>query len=146
MSIKSTILGFPRMGSDRQLKKLVEGFWSGKVSEQELAEGSKQLRADHWALQASYGLTEIPVGDFSYYDHVLDAAFAAGIIPERYQQVDNSGTQAYFAMGRGLQNKAIGIDVPSLEMKKWFDTNYHFMVPEVADNQEFRLHSTKVVD
>ncbi|KAJ2375656.1 methionine-synthesizing 5- methyltetrahydropteroyltriglutamate--homocysteine methyltransferase [Coemansia sp. RSA 2611] len=146
MSIKSTILGFPRMGSDRQLKKLVEGFWSGKVTEQELADGSKQLRADHWALQASYGLTELPVGDFSYYDHVLDAAFAAGIIPERYQQVDNSGTQAYFAMGRGLQNKAIGIDVPSLEMKKWFDTNYHYMVPEVADDQTFSLHSTKVVD
>ncbi|KAJ2492188.1 methionine-synthesizing 5- methyltetrahydropteroyltriglutamate--homocysteine methyltransferase [Coemansia sp. RSA 2050] len=146
MSIKSTILGFPRMGSDRQLKKLVEGFWSGKVTEQELAEGSKQLRADHWALQASYGLTELPVGDFSYYDHVLDAAFAAGIIPERYQQVDNSGTQAYFAMGRGLQNKSIGIDVPSLEMKKWFDTNYHYMVPEVADDQAFSLHSTKVVD
>ncbi|KAJ2811062.1 methionine-synthesizing 5- methyltetrahydropteroyltriglutamate--homocysteine methyltransferase [Coemansia furcata] len=146
MSIKSTILGFPRMGSDRQLKKLVEGFWSGKVTEQELAEGSKQLRADHWALQASYGLTEVPVGDFSYYDHVLDAAFAAGIIPERYQQVDNAGTQAYFAMGRGLQNKSIGIDVPSLEMKKWFDTNYHYMVPEVADNQTFNLHSTKVVD
>ncbi|KAJ2750672.1 methionine-synthesizing 5- methyltetrahydropteroyltriglutamate--homocysteine methyltransferase [Coemansia pectinata] len=144
MSIKSTILGFPRMGSDRQLKKLVEGFWSGKVTEQELAEGSKQLRADHWALQASYGLTEVPVGDFSYYDHVLDAAFAAGIIPERYQQVDNAGTQAYFAMGRGLQNKSI--DVPSLEMKKWFDTNYHYMVPEVADNQAFSLHSTKVVD
>ncbi|KAJ2013649.1 methionine-synthesizing 5- methyltetrahydropteroyltriglutamate--homocysteine methyltransferase [Coemansia sp. RSA 922] len=146
MSIKSTILGFPRMGSDRQLKKLVEGFWSGKVTEQELAEGSKQLRADHWALQASYGLSEVPVGDFSYYDHVLDAAFAAGIIPERYQQVDNAGTQAYFAMGRGLQNKSIGIDVPSLEMKKWFDTNYHYMVPEVADNQVFSLHSTKVVD
>ncbi|KAJ2884751.1 methionine-synthesizing 5- methyltetrahydropteroyltriglutamate--homocysteine methyltransferase [Coemansia aciculifera] len=144
MSIKSTILGFPRMGSDRQLKKLVEGFWSGKVTEQELAEGSKQLRADHWALQASYGLTEVPVGDFSYYDHVLDAAFAAGIIPERYQQVDNAGTQAYFAMGRGLQNKSI--DVPSLEMKKWFDTNYHYMVPEVADNQAFSLHSTKVID
>ncbi|KAJ1999746.1 methionine-synthesizing 5- methyltetrahydropteroyltriglutamate--homocysteine methyltransferase [Coemansia thaxteri] len=146
MSLKSTILGFPRMGSDRQLKKLVEGFWSGKVTEQELAEGSKKLRADHWALQKSYGLSEVPVGDFSYYDHVLDAAFAAGIIPERYQQVDNGGTQAYFAMGRGLQNKAIGIDVPSLEMKKWFDTNYHFMVPEVADGQVFKLHSTKVVD
>ncbi|KAJ2074065.1 methionine-synthesizing 5- methyltetrahydropteroyltriglutamate--homocysteine methyltransferase, partial [Coemansia sp. S155-1] len=116
------------------------------VTEQELAEGSKQLRADHWALQTSYGLTEVPVGDFSYYDHVLDAAFAAGIIPERYQQVDNAGTQAYFAMGRGLQNKSIGIDVPSLEMKKWFDTNYHYMVPEVADNQAFSLHSTKVVD
>ncbi|KAI8324297.1 cobalamin-independent methionine synthase [Martensiomyces pterosporus] len=146
MSIKSTILGFPRMGSDRQLKKLVEGFWAGKVTEAELAEGSKSLRAEHWALQKSYGLTEVPVGDFSYYDHVLDAAFAAGIIPERYQQVDNSGTKAYFAMARGLQNKSIGVDVPSLEMKKWFDTNYHYMVPEVADNQQFTLHSTKVLD
>ncbi|KAJ2142834.1 methionine-synthesizing 5- methyltetrahydropteroyltriglutamate--homocysteine methyltransferase [Coemansia sp. RSA 1807] len=146
MSIKSTVLGFPRMGSDRQLKKLVEKFWAGKATEQELVEGSKQLRADHWALQKQHGLTEVPAGDFSYYDHVLDAAFAVGIIPERYQQLDTAGTQAYFAMARGLQNKSIGIDVPSLEMKKWFDTNYHFMVPEVADNQKFVLHSTKVVD
>ncbi|KAJ2422327.1 methionine-synthesizing 5- methyltetrahydropteroyltriglutamate--homocysteine methyltransferase, partial [Coemansia sp. RSA 2524] len=76
MSIKSTVLGFPRMGSDRQLKKLVEKFWAGKATEQELVEGSKQLRADHWALQKQHGLTEVPAGDFSYYDHVLDAAFA----------------------------------------------------------------------
>ncbi|KAJ2720773.1 methionine-synthesizing 5- methyltetrahydropteroyltriglutamate--homocysteine methyltransferase [Coemansia sp. Benny D115] len=144
-AIKSTILGFPRMGSDRQLKKLVESFWAGKVTEAELIAGSKQLRTDHWALQSSYGLTEVPVGDFSYYDHVLDAAYSVGVIPERYQQLD-SGVQAYFAMARGLQKKSEGIDVPSLEMKKWFDTNYHFMVPEIADNQKFTLHSTKVVD
>ncbi|KAJ1718323.1 methionine-synthesizing 5- methyltetrahydropteroyltriglutamate--homocysteine methyltransferase, partial [Coemansia biformis] len=146
MSVKSTILGFPRMGSDRQLKKLVESFWAGKATEQELAEGSKALRAEHWALQTSYGLSEVPVGDFSYYDHVLDAAFAVGIIPERYRQLDVAGTQAYFAMARGLQDKAIGVDVPSLEMKKWFDTNYHYMVPEIADDQTFALGSTKVVD
>ncbi|KAJ2389933.1 methionine-synthesizing 5- methyltetrahydropteroyltriglutamate--homocysteine methyltransferase [Coemansia sp. RSA 2559] len=145
-SVKSTILGFPRMGSDRQLKKLVEGFWAGKVTDAELVEGSKKLRAEHWALQASHGLSEVPAGDFSYYDQVLDAAFAVGVIPERYQQLDSAGTQAYFAMARGLQDKSINIDVPSLEMKKWFDTNYHYMVPEISDNQEFRLHSTKVVD
>ncbi|KAJ2661809.1 methionine-synthesizing 5- methyltetrahydropteroyltriglutamate--homocysteine methyltransferase [Coemansia sp. RSA 1200] len=145
-SIKSTILGFPRMGSDRQLKKLVEGFWAGKVTDAELVEGSKKLRAEHWALQTSYGLSEVPVGDFSYYDQVLDAAFAVGVIPERYQQLDSAGTQAYFAMARGLQDKSIGVDVPSLEMKKWFDTNYHYMVPEISDNQEFVLHSTKVID
>lgn len=145
-AIKSTILGFPRMGSDRQLKKLVEGFWSGKVTKQALLEGSKQLRADHWAIQKAHGLTEVPVGDFSYYDHVLDAAFMVGIIPERYYQVDNGGLQAYFAMARGLQDKSQGVDVPSLEMKKWFDTNYHFMVPEISDSQKFKLHSTKVLD
>ncbi|KAJ2162874.1 methionine-synthesizing 5- methyltetrahydropteroyltriglutamate--homocysteine methyltransferase [Coemansia sp. RSA 552] len=141
---KSTILGFPRMGSDRQLKKLVEAFWAGKATEQELVEGSKKLRADHWALQSSYGLNELPAGDFSYYDHVLDAAFAVGIIPERYQQL--SGIQTYFAMARGLQDKSIGVDVPSLEMKKWFNTNYHYMVPEIADGQKFVLNSTKVID
>ncbi|KAJ1904837.1 methionine-synthesizing 5- methyltetrahydropteroyltriglutamate--homocysteine methyltransferase [Coemansia sp. IMI 209127] len=145
-SIKSTILGFPRMGSDRQLKKLVEGFWAGKVTSAELVEGSKKLRAEHWALQVSHGLSEVPVGDFSYYDQVLDAAFAVGVIPERYQQLDSAGTQAYFAMARGLQDKSINADVPSLEMKKWFDTNYHYMVPEISDNQKFTLHSTKVVD
>ncbi|KAJ1798274.1 methionine-synthesizing 5- methyltetrahydropteroyltriglutamate--homocysteine methyltransferase [Coemansia sp. RSA 2399] len=145
-SIKSTILGFPRMGSDRQLKKLVEGFWAGKVTSAELVEGSKKLRAEHWALQVSHGLSEVPVGDFSYYDQVLDAAFAVGVIPERYQQLDSAGTQAYFAMARGLQDKSINADVPSLEMKKWFDTNYHYMVPEISDNQQFTLHSTKVVD
>ncbi|KAJ2609019.1 methionine-synthesizing 5- methyltetrahydropteroyltriglutamate--homocysteine methyltransferase [Coemansia sp. RSA 1365] len=146
MSIKSTILGFPRMGSDRQLKKLVEGFWAGKATEQELVEGSKKLRADHWALQKTHGLSEVSVGDFSYYDHVLDTAFAVGIIPDRYKQLDTAGTQAYFAMARGLQDKSIGVDVPSLEMKKWFDTNYHYMVPEIADAQKFVLHSTKIID
>ncbi|KAJ1742307.1 methionine-synthesizing 5- methyltetrahydropteroyltriglutamate--homocysteine methyltransferase [Coemansia sp. RSA 989] len=146
MSIKSTILGFPRMGSDRQLKKLVEGFWANKITEQDLIEGSKKLRAEHWALQNQYGLTQVPVGDFSYYDQVLDAAFTVGIIPERYQQLDIAGTQAYFAMARGLQDKSINVDVPSLEMKKWFDTNYHFMVPEISDEQRFTLHSTKVVE
>ncbi|KAJ1860137.1 methionine-synthesizing 5- methyltetrahydropteroyltriglutamate--homocysteine methyltransferase [Coemansia sp. RSA 2703] len=146
-SIKSTILGFPRMGSDRQLKKLVESFWAGKIPETELVEGSKKLRAEHWALQTSYGLTEVPAGDFSYYDHVLDTAYSVGIVPERYQNLDKEGgIQAYFAMARGLQNKSIGVDVPSLEMKKWFDTNYHFMVPEISDDQQFNLHSTKVVD
>ncbi|KAJ2594696.1 methionine-synthesizing 5- methyltetrahydropteroyltriglutamate--homocysteine methyltransferase [Coemansia sp. RSA 1721] len=146
-SLKSTILGFPRMGSDRQLKKLVEGYWAGKITETELADGSKKLRAEHWELQRSYGLTEVPAGDFSYYDHVLDTAYAVGVVPERYQALDKeNGLQAYFAMARGLQNKSIGVDVPSLEMKKWFDTNYHFMVPEIADDQQFSLHSSKIVD
>ncbi|KAJ1675770.1 methionine-synthesizing 5- methyltetrahydropteroyltriglutamate--homocysteine methyltransferase [Spiromyces aspiralis] len=141
----ATILGFPRMGSNRQLKKAVEAFWASKISESELLDRTKQLRKEHWELQASLGLKQVPVGDFSFYDHMLDHAVLFGIVPERYN-VTKPGLECYFAMARGLQAPDRGIDVPSLEMVKWFDTNYHYMVPQIAENQTFALDSTKIID
>ncbi|KAJ1971900.1 methionine-synthesizing 5- methyltetrahydropteroyltriglutamate--homocysteine methyltransferase [Dimargaris xerosporica] len=143
-ALQSTILGFPRIGAHRELKKLVEGFWLGKVSEAALLTEAKALRAKHWKLQHDAGIDLVPSGDFSLYDLVLDTAYTFGAIPTRYQALPAGFTQ-YFAMARGLQkplSEASGddaIDVPAMEMKKWFDTNYHYIVPELVTNQSFTL-------
>ncbi|KAJ1921987.1 methionine-synthesizing 5- methyltetrahydropteroyltriglutamate--homocysteine methyltransferase [Mycoemilia scoparia] len=142
--MSASILGFPRIGSKRQLKTAVEGFWSKKISQEELLSQARQLRQDHWNLQSSQGLTQVPVGDFTFYDHVLDHAILFGIVPERYNAAD-AGLERYFALARGLQVPSRNIDLPSLEMVKWFDTNYHYMVPELAINQEFALDSSKII-
>ncbi|EGG23812.1 5-methyltetrahydropteroyltriglutamate-homocysteine-S-methyltransferase [Cavenderia fasciculata] len=138
----STILGFPRMGENRDLKKIVEAFWQGKVNAQELVAGAAKLREVHWALQKNVGIDLIPSNDFSFYDHVLDHVHMFGAIPTRYEPVVASeggvaSLATYFAMGRGLQNQQV--DVCSMEMRKWFDTNYHYMVPELQANQTFKL-------
>ncbi|KAJ9069953.1 methionine-synthesizing 5- methyltetrahydropteroyltriglutamate--homocysteine methyltransferase [Entomophthora muscae] len=147
--VSSANLGFPRMGANRELKKLVEAYWAGKVTEQELQQGSKDLRAAHWKLQKDSGIDIIPSNDFSFYDHVLDAAHTFGVIPSKYQHLQ-SGLESYFAMGRGLQRagdaNVQAVDVPAQEMKKWFDTNYHYIVPEFTSNQQFSLANSKPID
>jgi 5-methyltetrahydropteroyltriglutamate--homocysteine methyltransferase len=115
-------IGFPRMGSHRQLKRLVENYWSGKVTADALLSGVATLRLDHWTLQQQAGISLVPCNDFSMYDHVLDHSFMFGAIPERYTAIQHP-LDTYFAMGRGLQRVDQGIDVPAMEMKKWFDTN-----------------------
>ncbi|GES78493.1 5-methyltetrahydropteroyltriglutamate--homocysteine S-methyltransferase [Rhizophagus clarus] len=139
----ATNLGFPRMGANRELKRLVENFWSGKVDENALLSGSKKLREEHWLLQKKAGLDQIPSNDFSLYDQVVDHSYAFGVIPARYKNL-NPGLETYFAMCRGLQKA--DIDVPACEMKKWFDTNYHYIVPEFEPNQQFALNPTKILD
>ncbi|KAI9015135.1 putative 5-methyltetrahydropteroyltriglutamate--homocysteine methyltransferase [Gaertneriomyces semiglobifer] len=140
----ATNLGFPRIGANRDLKRLVENFWSGKVDAKALGVGAKALRANHWNLQRDSGIADghIPSNDFSFYDHVLDHLHLFNVIPERYQNIGDD-LDTYFAMGRGLQRE--GVDVPAMEMKKWFDTNYHFIVPEFAANQTFTLRDPKPV-
>ena len=153
-SVLSSNLGFPRMGENRELKKLVESHWAGDVSQADLFTGAKNIRASHWKLQQSQGISHIPSNDFSFYDHVLDHIHLFGVVPPRYEPVAtqeaaaavstatataNLGTKAYFAMARGLQLLDKGIDVGSMEMKKWFDTNYHYIVPEFVPGQTFRL-------
>ncbi|RHZ90176.1 hypothetical protein Glove_5g83 [Diversispora epigaea] len=136
-------LGFPRMGANRKLKRLVENFWSGKVDENTLITDAKKLREEHWLLQKNAGLDHIPSNDFSFYDQVVDHSYAFGVIPARYKNL-NPGLETYFAMCRGLQKP--GIDVAACKMKKWFNTNYHYIVPEFEPNQQFTLNSTKVID
>ncbi|KAI9592865.1 5-methyltetrahydropteroyltriglutamate--homocysteine methyltransferase [Syncephalis fuscata] len=137
-------LGFPRIGANRELKRLVEGYWSGKVDEATLLGKSHEIRETHWGIQKSKGLHHVTVGDFSLYDHVLDTSVTLGVIPERYQHLA-PGLQTYFAMARGLQKPAssdgavAAVDVPAMEMKKWFDTNYHYIVPELSSHQAFKL-------
>ncbi|UCF81216.1 MAG: 5-methyltetrahydropteroyltriglutamate--homocysteine S-methyltransferase [Acidobacteriota bacterium] len=135
-------LGFPRIGRRRELKKATEGYWKGAVSEKGLREAAREIRRANWIFQKDAGLDSIPCNDFSFYDHVLDAVALLGAVPPRYGW--KGGTvdlDTYFAMARGAQRE--GLDVTAMEMTKWFDTNYHYIVPEFYQNQEFRLSSEK---
>jgi 5-methyltetrahydropteroyltriglutamate--homocysteine methyltransferase len=146
MAISSN-LGFPRMGVHRELKKALEAFWLAKTDESELLSVGQVLRANHWALQKRAGIEHVPSNDFSFYDHVLDTVAMVGAVPRRYPwkgpQVD---LRTYFAMARGTAQKGAAGGVPAMEMTKWFDTNYHYIVPEFTKDQEFFLGSLKSVD
>ncbi|HEX9217391.1 MAG TPA: 5-methyltetrahydropteroyltriglutamate--homocysteine S-methyltransferase [Gemmatimonadales bacterium] len=141
MTIASN-LGFPPMGAARELKRATEGYWSSKVSLEQLLAAGAELRRRHWQLQRDIGVDRIPANDFSFYDRMLDTCAMVGAVPPRYgwkgEWVD-PGT--YFAMARGSQGK--GRDVTAMEMTKWFDTNYHYIVPELERGQRFRMASAK---
>ncbi len=143
--IKIHNLGFPRLGEHRELKFAMERYWRGEIGQDELQRIAAELRQRHWQLQASSGLDLIPVGDFSYYDQVLDASVMLGVIPERIgaatQDID---LDTYFRMARGQAND--GQAYRACEMTKWFDTNYHYLVPEVTVDQQFALSSSKLFD
>jgi 5-methyltetrahydropteroyltriglutamate--homocysteine methyltransferase len=132
-------LGFPRIGLKRELKKSLESYWKGEISKEELLKTGKELRLRHWQLQKDAGISFIPTNDFSYYDHILDAACLFGCIPERY---DLNDPDLYFSMARGSQKN--GRDVIAMEMTKWFDTNYHYIVPELKKGQTFKLSTDKI--
>src|SRR5213076_1531968 len=122
-------LGFPPLGAHRELKRATEGYWSGKVPQAALLQTGAELRAAHWRLQRDAGVDLIPSNDFSYYDRVLDACAMVGAVPTRYGWSGGSfDLDTYFAMARGVQSG--GRDVTAMEMTKWFDTNYHYIVPE----------------
>ena len=135
--VQSSILGFPRMGKLRDLKKATEGYWGGKVSRDELLAEGKRLRLEHWKIQKDAGVDSIPSNDFAYYDQVLDHIQMFGAVPPRYSDKGLDTLDQYFAMGRGHQKD--GIDVSSLEMVKWFDSNYHYVKPTFQDGQTFKL-------
>lgn len=144
MAAKSVNLGFPRIGPQRELKKALEGFWSGKSSAADLEGTANVRRRENWLLQRQHGMDNVPCNDFSLYDHVLDAAVMVGAVPDRYRDADGEVSLAsYFAMARGgeLQGKP----VVALEMTKWFDTNYHYIVPELAAAQQFHADPRKPV-
>jgi 5-methyltetrahydropteroyltriglutamate--homocysteine methyltransferase len=141
----STLLGFPRIGQARELKFALESYWKKLSSEENLRQSAAQLRMAHWKTQTDAGLDLIPANDFSFYDQVLDASCHVGAIPPRYRwSGDTVDLSTFFAMARGAQNGAI--DVPAAEMSKWFDTNYHYIVPEFGADQQFKLATTKPVD
>jgi 5-methyltetrahydropteroyltriglutamate--homocysteine methyltransferase len=154
LKVPVATLGVPRIGRHRELKIAPESYWSGKSSESEILETARKLRAASWIEQRDRGVTKIPSNDFSLYDHVLDTAVMVGAIPPSYGW--NGGDvplDTYFAMARGDQNADCGCGNPghahgvsALEMTKWFDTNYHYMVPELAEDQSFQLASTKPLD
>jgi len=146
----ATNLGFPRIGPDRELKRALEAFWAGKITEDQLREAAAAIRKQNWLLQKDKGLDHIPSNDFSLYDHVLDAAVMVGAVPERFGWRGGPVDMAtYFAMARGVKagsDPEASAGVAALEMTKWFDTNYHYMVPEFEPDQPFTLASTKPID
>lgn len=137
---RATVYGYPRQGTDRELKKAVEGYWKGRVTADALRETAARLRRSTWRHLADAGVHEVPTGDFSYYDHVLDTSVMVGAVPGRHRTaVDADALDGYFAMARGTQ------DVAPLEMTKWFDTNYHYLVPELGPGTVFHADSAKQV-
>ena len=141
MSIKTNILGYPRVGANRELKKAEEAYWAGKISKQELLDTADLIRKDNWLLQKESCIDLIPSNDFSFYDQTLDLSLCVGAIPERYSNLKNDRLELYFAMAHGYQKD--GIDVTAMEMTKWFDTNYHYIVPEFTKGQQFELTFNK---
>ncbi|WP_265130497.1 5-methyltetrahydropteroyltriglutamate--homocysteine S-methyltransferase [Chryseobacterium oranimense] len=145
--MQTHILGSPRIGRHRELKKACEQYWSGKASINELLETGKTICRQNWKMQQEAGIDLIPCNDFSYYDQVLDMTLTVGAIPERYNEITartpSSELDLYFAMARGYQQD--GLDITAMEMTKWFDTNYHYIVPEFQKNQQFRLFSKKII-
>lgn len=134
-------LGFPRIGGDRELKKAVEAYWRGDIDEATLRKTGKELRAAHWQIQQQAGLDLLPVGDFAWYDQVLTHSLMFGVIPERHQPKDGIVTiDTLFAMARGVAKTNCGCSgAQAQEMTKWFDTNYHYLVPEFTQDQQFKL-------
>jgi 5-methyltetrahydropteroyltriglutamate--homocysteine methyltransferase len=141
-------LGYPRIGSQRELKKASELYWAGKLSAGELMTAGKTIRRQNWQLQKEAGIDLIPCNDFSFYDQVLDTSLMVGAVPRRYHtlmdQKQLPDIDLLFAMARGYQKD--GHDITAMEMTKWFDTNYHYIVPEFTANQRFSPFSNKAVN
>lgn len=135
-------LGYPRIGSQRQLKKACEQYWAGKIELKALKQVGRIIKEQNWQTQLDAGIDLIPCNDFSFYDQVLDTSLLLGVIPQRYSPVlseikSNNEMDLYFAMARGYQKD--GLDITAMEMTKWLDTNYHYIVPEFTAKQEFRI-------
>ena len=140
-----TYPGFPRIGRRRELKRALESHWKGDIGAGELRDVARQLRLRHWALARDAGADSVPVNDFSLYDHVLDAAVMVDAIPARYRALhERDALAGYFAMARGRQDG--DVDLHALEMTKWFDTNYHYIVPELSAGQTFTAQPAKAVE
>ena len=136
-------LGFPRIGARRELKFALESFFSGNIAEAELDETARGLRAKHWRLQSGCGINHAPSGDFSFYDHVLDTACMLGAIPPGYGWSEGPVSLAtYVGLARGMRD---GPGAPALEMTKWFDTNYHYLVPRLSRTQRFSLTENRAL-
>ena len=142
--MQTSVIGFPRIGTLRELKFASEKYFRKEIEAEELQQIAETLRKTHWSIQKEAGIDYISSNDFSFYDKTLDTAVLLNIIPKRYKELELSGLDTYFAMARGYQG-ASG-DVKALAMKKWFNTNYHYIVPEVEDDTVIQLSGNKLVD
>ncbi|HDL6509132.1 TPA: 5-methyltetrahydropteroyltriglutamate--homocysteine S-methyltransferase [Yersinia enterocolitica] len=145
MTILNHTLGFPRVGLKRELKKAQESYWAGNSTQEELLNVGRELLARHWQQQQQAGVDLVPVGDFAWYDHVLTTSLLLGNVPERHQNADGSiDLDTLFRIGRG--RAPTGTPAAAAEMTKWFNTNYHYMVPEFQQGQQFKLGWTQLLD
>lgn len=145
MTILNHTLGFPRVGLHRELKKAQESYWAGNSSQEALLAVGRELRARHWQQQKQAGVDVVPVGDFAWYDHVLTTSLLLGNVPARHQNKDGSvDLDTLFRLGRG--RAPTGEPAAAAEMTKWFNTNYHYMVPEFTKGQQFKLSWTQILD
>ncbi|PZP52087.1 MAG: hypothetical protein DI598_01645 [Pseudopedobacter saltans] len=146
--MKTHNLGYPRIGNNRELKKAEEAYWTGKSEVTELLQVAKEIRLKNWNIQKDVGIQFIPVNDFSFYDQMLDMSLMVGAIPRRFhdlmQKQQLRDIDLLFAMARGYQKN--GFDIKAMEMTKWFDTNYHYIVPEFTANQNFVLYNSKIIN
>lgn len=140
--MKTSVIGFPRIGTLRELKFASEKYFRNEIDEEQLKQTAAELRKIHWNLQKSAGIDFISSNDFSFYDIVLDTAVLLNIIPKRYKKLGLSELDTYFSMARGYQGERG--DVKALAMKKWFNTNYHYIVPEVEDDTQIKLSGDKL--
>lgn len=141
--MQTSVIGYPRIGTLRELKFALEKYFRNEITATELQTTAKELRAIHWQSQKEAGVDFIPSNDFSFYDIVLDSAFLFNIVPKRYKKLNLSELDTYIAMARGYQGA--GGDVKALAMKKWFNTNYHYIVPEIEDDTEIKLTGDKLI-
>ena len=139
--MKTSVIGYPRIGKNRELKFASEKFFKGEISEAELLQVAAEIKKEGFLKQKQAEISFIPSNDFSFYDNVLDAAFLFNIIPSRYSALGLSELETYFAMARGYQGDKG--NVKALAMKKWFNTNYHYIVPEIDDDTEIKLTEIK---
>lgn len=140
----TSVIGYPRIGSNRELKFLTEDYFKENITEAQLQENAKHLRNEQWKHQYASGISLIPSNDFTFYDCMLDTAVLLGATPKRYSDLGLSSLDTYFAMARGYQGKAG--DVKALPMRKWFNTNYHYIVPELSEDIHFCLSGSKPFD
>ena len=142
--MKTSVIGFPRIGTLRELKFAAEKYFKNEIDATGLTQTAKELRKTHWTTQKKNGIDYISSNDFSYYDILLDTAVLFGMIPKRYTKLNLSELNTYLAMARGYQG-AEG-DFKALAIKKWFNTNYHYIVPELEDDTLIRLSGKKPFD
>jgi len=142
--VKNAVIGFPRVGKLRELKFASEKYFRGEITKENLDDAAKGLRKEHWQLQRSAGIDYISSNDFSFYDGMLDMAVLLGTVPEEYRKLGFDEQDTYFAMARGYQGEKG--DVKAFAMKKWFNTNYHYMVPELGKDIQIKLSGSKPFD
>ena len=135
---RTLVTGFPRIGENRELKKALESYWAQKLTLPELESIAKNLRKKHWLEQKERGIDLISSNDFSFYDLMLDTTVMLNAIPDRFKEIQNK-TDRYFAMARGSKN------CTAMEMTKWFNTNYHYIVPELNSKIDFKHNADKVI-